>query len=174
MIIQKAGLHVVAVAGSSKDLAKSYGADEIIDYRNKSDSELAKEIKAAAGGKIRYVYDVVSEGNTLDVIAEAFKDQEDVKYTYTLHWSDEQLNNLPKNISTIRTMVGSAHDGDADFAKKWFTRLGEWLDKDEFKAMKVTVIPGGLNGVEEGLKRLQNNEVKGEKLVYRISETKDL
>lgn len=38
----------------------------------------------------------------------------------------------------------------------------------------MTVVPGGLEGVEEGLRRLQQGEVRGEKLVYRIKETPGL
>lgn len=75
--LQKAGYHVVAVAGSSQDVPKSYGADEVLDYRNKSTSSLASEIRQSFNGKgVKYIYDAVSEG-TLDVVAEALKDVRD-------------------------------------------------------------------------------------------------
>jgi len=54
------------------------------------------------------------------------------------------------------------------------TKAGEWHESGELKVQKVTVLPGGLSGVAEGLQRLQDGKVSGEKLVYRISETPEL
>lgn len=168
-----AGLYVVAIAGKSKDLALAYGADEVIDYRGKSQDQLSEEIAKAVGGKIRYAYDVVSEGGTLETIANAFETNGG-KITYTLNYTEEQLAKLPSNITTSRTMVGTAHAEDADFAQDYYEKAGKWLEEGKLKPMKVTVVPGGLGGVAEGLRRLQENEVSGEKLVYRIAETEGL
>ena len=36
---------------------------------------------------------------------------------------------------------------------------------------RVTVLPNGLAGIPEGLKRIRNGEVSGTKLVVRVEET---
>ncbi|GAA6046404.1 hypothetical protein JCM3770_004902 [Rhodotorula araucariae] len=125
---QKAGFHVVAVAGASQDVPRKYGANE------------------GRGGR----------------------------YTYVLDLKTEDLAFLPASIHAERTLCATAYGEDADFSEKYFDLMGEWLDKGEFRAQKVTVIPGGLSGVKEGLWRLQDGEVRGEKLVYHISETPGL
>ncbi|BGO98646.1 zinc-binding oxidoreductase [Rhodotorula toruloides] len=170
-LAKKAGYHVVAIAGSSQDVPKSYGADEVLDYRNKSTSSLAFEIRQSYGGKgVKYIYDAVSEG-TLEVVAEALKDVEGAKYTYVLTYTEEQLKTLPSNVHPERTLCATAYGEDSDFAEKWFDWVGKAIEAGGFRAQKVTVVPGGLEGVKEGLRRLQQGEVRGEKLVYRIKET---
>ncbi len=39
------------------------------------------------------------------------------------------------------------------------------------KPNKVTKIPGGLNGVEEGFKRMMENKIAAKKLVYTVAKT---
>lgn len=41
-LAKRAGFFVVGVAGSSADYAKSIGADEVVDYRNKESNELVR------------------------------------------------------------------------------------------------------------------------------------
>ncbi|GAA6014869.1 hypothetical protein JCM10207_002207 [Rhodosporidiobolus poonsookiae] len=173
-LAKKAGLYVVAIAGSSQDVPKSYGADEVLDYRNKTDAELVDAIVSAASGQIRYVYDAVSEGNTLSVVSAALDRLGGGKYTYVLTYSDAQLASIPKTVEPVRTLVATAYGEDSAFAETWYDRAGQWLEKGEFRPQKVTVVPGGLAGVEEGLRRLQQGEVRGEKLVYCIAETPGL
>ncbi|GJN89643.1 hypothetical protein Rhopal_002630-T1 [Rhodotorula paludigena] len=169
-----AGLHVVAVAGSSQDVPKQYGANEVIDYRDKSNEDLVKEIKASNGGQgVHYIYDAVSEGNTPEVCLDVLKPAGGA-YTYVLPLNEEVLGFLPSNIRQQRTLVATAYGEDSDFAEKWYDYVGEAIEKGEFKAQKVTVIPGGLEGVKEGLRRLQQGEARGEKYVYRIAETPGL
>ncbi|GAA5970703.1 hypothetical protein JCM11641_007405 [Rhodosporidiobolus odoratus] len=125
-LAKKAGLHVVAIAGASGHVATAYGADEVIDYRNKSSAELVEAITSAADGQIRYAYDAVSENGTIETISEALDKLGGGKVTYVLTYSDEQLAKLPKTVETVR------------------------------------------------LRRLEEGEVRGEKLVYRIADTPGL
>lgn len=184
----------MGIAGSSAHIAKKYGCDEIINYRDKSMYELTGAIKQAAGGKIRYAFDCISEGGTLQAISDAFKehggtistcwsgvsgaselyfgtDMSDALSAYVLTYDDKTLSKLPKGVKAVRTLVATAHGEDSDFAKKYFRLVGQWIDKGEFKAQRTTLIPEGLVGVAEGLRRLQEGETRGEKFVYRIEDT---
>ncbi|GAA5963726.1 hypothetical protein JCM21900_004112 [Sporobolomyces salmonicolor] len=173
-LAKKAGLYVVGVA-SSTELAKSYGCDEVIDYRGKSTADLVDAIVAAGGGRIHHVYDAVSEGGTLETVSAALsRTGAPGRFTHVLPYSEEQLAALPQGVTAHHTSCNTAYEGDSDFAEHWFARVGEWIERGEFKSQRVTVVPGGLAGVEEGLRRLQQHEVKGEKLVYRIAETPGL
>ncbi|GAA5843998.1 hypothetical protein JCM9279_003697 [Rhodotorula babjevae] len=175
-LAKKAGYHVVAVAGASCAVATAYGADEVIDYRHKSEDELVSAIAASNGGRgVEYVYDAVSEGGSTEASLGALvKSGRGGRYTYVLPIDDTQLAFLPSTIKHERTLCATAHEHEGEFAQKYFDLVGSWMDKGEFRAQKVTVVPGGLEGVKEGLRRLQAGEVHGEKLVYRIAETPGL
>ncbi|GAA5894420.1 hypothetical protein JCM8208_006230 [Rhodotorula glutinis] len=176
-LLKMAGYHVVAVAGASQAVATSYGADEVIDYRHKSEDELASAIAASHGGQgVSHVYDAVSEhGSTEASLGALVKSGRGGRYTYVLPVDElEAFAFLPSTIKHERTLCATAHDDEGDFAQKYFDLLGEWMDRGEFRAQKVTVVPGGLDGVKEGLRRLKEGEVHGEKLVYRIAETPGL
>ncbi|GAA5882235.1 hypothetical protein JCM16303_002297 [Sporobolomyces ruberrimus] len=176
-LAKKAGHRVIGVAGSSIELAKQYGADEIIDYRGKSIDQVAEEIKKAAGGSIHYVYDAVSEHGSFEASTMALGKNGGGKYTHVLPLSDEQTKSLPKGVTTHHEMCNVAYGGSEEekaHCEKYFDLLGQWLEKGEFKSQRVEVIPGGLEGVKEGLRMLKEGEVKGQKLVYRIAETPGL
>ncbi|BGP39198.1 hypothetical protein JCM10449v2_003136 [Rhodotorula kratochvilovae] len=167
------GVYAIQLA---KDVPKKYGADEVIDYRNKSSDELIDAIASSNGGKgVTYIYDAVTEnGSTEASLGALVKQGRGGRYTYVLDLKLEDTAFPPATIHTERTLCATAHGEDADFSEKWFDWVGEALEKGEFRPQKVTVIPGGLAGVKEGLRRLEQGEVRGEKLVYRISETPGL
>lgn len=112
----------------------------------------------------------------MDSIVKALEGKGESKVSFVLMYTPEQVAAWKEmGISATRTMSGSAHTkGGEDFAEEWFGKLGPMMENATFRAQKVTVVPGGLEGVAEGLRRLQAGEVKSEKLVYRISETPGL
>ncbi|GAA5831645.1 hypothetical protein JCM3766R1_004964 [Sporobolomyces carnicolor] len=176
-LAKKAGHRVVGIAGGSIDLARSYGADDVIDYRGKTPEQLADEISQAAGGEIHYVYDAVAEHGSFEASVAALKKNGGGRYTHVLPISDEQAKSLPEGVTAHAEMCNVAYQGPEEEQKhceKYFDLLGEWLAKGEFRTQRLEIVPGGLGGVEEGLRRLQQNEVKGQKLVYRIAETPGL
>lgn len=174
-LAKKTGHRVVGVAGSSIELARSYGVDEIIDYRNKTPEQLADEI--AKDGKIHYVYDAVSEHGSFEASTIALGKNGGGKYTHVLPLSEEQTRSLPETVTTHHELCAVAYSGSDEeraHCEKFFDALGEWLKNGEFRSQRVEVVPGGLEGVKEGLRRLEQNEVKGQKLVYRVAETPGL
>lgn len=59
----------------------------------------------------------------------------------------------------------------SDFGQAWFTLFGKGLKEGWLKAHQPEVIPGGLEGVEEGLRRLKDGQASAVKYVFRIGET---
>ncbi|GAA5927252.1 zinc-binding alcohol dehydrogenase family protein [Sporobolomyces koalae] len=176
-LAKKAGHDVVGVAGSSLDLAESYGTDAIIDYRGKSVDEIADEISNAAGGSIHYVYDAISGNGSFEASVKALAKNGGGHYTHTLALNVKQAMSVPRGVKAHHESCHVAYDGEdeeREHCEKYFDLLGKWLEQGEFRSQRVEVIPGGLAGVEEGLRRLQDNEVKGQKLVYKIAETPGL
>lgn len=59
------GLHVLATCSEKNfEAVKALGADELFDYK---DEKCGEKIKEATGGKLKYAFDCVSEGNSKDV-----------------------------------------------------------------------------------------------------------
>lgn len=169
-------LFVIGVAGDSAAAAKAFGCDVVLNYRSPShESELTQAVK---DHDAKYAFDAVSEHGTFQRVAYAMHQNGGGHITVLLPVSDEEKEYISSDVTLTRTFVGDAHnpkaEGGQGFAAKYFKLAGEWLDAGLLKPQKVTIVPGGLSGVEEGLRRLQEGEVSGEKLVYRISETPGL
>ena len=96
---------------------------------------------------------------------------------------------IPSSVQIVYTYVGTAHEGaykpkmpkqpaagpedvkaDIDFAFLMCRYLGRMLARGEFEGHPVRVVPGGLGGVEEGLRALKGGKAEGRKFVYRIGE----
>lgn len=61
-------------------------------------------------------------------------------------------------------------------ASRFYRQISAYLAPSPFnpkplKALKVKVLPNGLESVEEGVALLKDDKVHGEKLVYLIAET---
>ena len=100
--------------------------------------------------------------------------------------------NIPTGVEIKYTYVGTAHYGayktgmpkqpadkevvhsDREFAFVFLRYISRMLAKGEFEGHPTEVIPGGLDGVQEGLRRLKNGEARGFKFVYRVCETSGL
>ncbi|KAI9011569.1 chaperonin 10-like protein [Hyaloraphidium curvatum] len=176
-LAKKAGLYVIGVAGAAQDLAKELGCDAVVDYRSSRPvSELLKEAIAKSGKQFSVAYDAHSalSGKTTSYyeLAAALQPAGG-KVTVVLGVPKKESAKLPPNVQVIPTQVGTAHSKDGALAEKWFHTMARWLEEGKFRANRVRVIPGGLAGVKEGLKLMEEGKVSGEKLVYRIAETPD-
>lgn len=145
----------------------SYGADLVIDYRGKTSHEISTAIHRAASGRLYHVFDAVSEGGSYETIARALQPNGG-HITVVLAQSPDSPYS---NVEISRTLVAQAHTDEKEFAAEYFAKLGPWLEEGTIRGQKVTIVPRGLAGVEEGLRRLKAGEVRSEKLVYRLSET---
>jgi NADPH:quinone reductase-like Zn-dependent oxidoreductase len=170
-LLKVAGHHVVAIAGSSGQHAKDIGADVVINYKT---DDVATEIKKAAQSyEISHAYDAISESPTTKMLADTLGQLKGGIITTVLPTKEEEDASLvPSNVKVIRTMVGSAHEKDADFSERWIRQIARWVDEGKFKASKTQVIPGGLAGVPQGLQLLEQGKVNATKLVYHVEDTK--
>lgn len=68
------GLRVITTASPKNfDLLKSFGADEVYDYR---DPDVSKKIRESTGNKLTKAVDCVSEKGTVGFISEALSESE--------------------------------------------------------------------------------------------------
>lgn len=131
---------MVAVAGSSKDYAKSLGADIVVDYRDYQGEALVRMkpplilrvetdddfvlqadalVTASAEHRISHILDAVTENDSTLLLARVLariSPDGTGKVTYVLPLSDEDLKvkEFPAGIDAEFTSVGSAYGEDEE------------------------------------------------------------
>ena len=169
-----ANIHpIIGVAGSGSDFAKSIGADAVVDYRN---NNVVQDIKNALqehakGEKLLHVFDAISEGGSGKHIVEVADSGATI--TYVLQ-NAADYESKEKKFNLIRTYVGDSHskedDSRRDFAFAYFRLISRWLGDGRLQAHPYEVVPGGLDGVIEGLKQLKEGKVSAKKLVFKVAQ----
>lgn len=172
-LAKRAGLGpLLCVAGKGipfveKMLDKSAG-DAVIDYRDGDDAVVEGLKKAANSKELLYAFDAVSEKgsyvNLGKVLGKGSK--------MTLVLPGREYEGVPDYIEKTTTMVGDVHEPQTDFGQAWFQLMAKGLVEGWFKGHPTETIPGGLNGVEQGLKNLQEGKASAVKYVFKIEDTK--
>lgn len=181
-------------------LDKSKG-DVYVDYRQGDEavvSGIEKALKDAGCENVKHAYDAVSEHGSYQNISKVLaKNKTGAKMVLVLPGKD--YSDIPSNVAHDLSMVGRVHEpfkqdkGAVDYGKKelgardhfvvnpgkdfgyvFFHYITRGLQEGWFTGHPFEVIPGGLDGVQEGLRRLKAGEASAVKYVYRIAETKDL
>ncbi|KAH9481174.1 Zinc-type alcohol dehydrogenase-like protein C2E1P3.01 [Psilocybe cubensis] len=148
------------------EFLKSLGATAVLD-RSLSSSDIISEIKKVTDKPINLLYDAVSSaatqqlgldilsagGQMITVLPLAVKVPEDKKVIPILG-----LLRSPENVELTRTLY---HD-----------KIAGWLEKGVIKPNNIEILPNGLAGIPDGLKRMEADQVSGLKLVARPQETK--
>lgn len=175
-----AGCYVIATASPARHAyLNELGADVCFDYR---DPNVVSQIKKAAKDNFAYAIDCISEqGSTTQVCATLTGTNSQIA-TVLPGVSQEVPSNIKERSVMMYTIFGrkmqvfgqdyEVKPQDKAFAAKFYALLSDiLLPQGLVKPNKVTKIPGGLNGVEEGFKKMMENKVAAEKLVYTIAET---
>ena len=162
---------IIAVAGNGIPFVESLldpsKGDRVIDYR-KGDEVVTSGIKEALKGKkLEHAFDAVSDHNSWTNIVPVL----DPHGAITLVLPGKEYPGIPETVNQSTTMVGEAHQGDKDFAFVYFRYLARGLEQGWFSGHPAEVVPGGLAGVETGLKRLAEGKASAVKYVFRIAET---
>ncbi|PSR78344.1 chaperonin 10-like protein [Coniella lustricola] len=162
---------LICIAGKSIAHVESFldtkKGDVIIDYRE-GDEAIVEGIKKAANGrKLLHAYDAVSEHGSWENLSKALSPGATI--TTVLPTKHEEV--IPESIKISRTMVGSVHEEDKDLGFVYMRYFARGLQQGFFKPQPQTVVPGGLNGVKEGLSNLKEGKANAVKFVFRIAET---
>ncbi|KZV80973.1 hypothetical protein EXIGLDRAFT_780319, partial [Exidia glandulosa HHB12029] len=118
-----------------------------------------------AGPNLSLVFDAISENGSLEASAAAITASKGVVASVL----GAVKSPLP-HVKIIASGARLAYD-QPDVGKKIFEALQGLLDRGELIPNPVTIMPGGLNGVEAGWELGRTHAISGEKLVYRIADT---
>ena len=159
-------------------LVKRFGAAHAIDYNA---PDCAAQIRAVAGGRLDRVLDIITDGPSQEICHASFG-RRGGRYTCLEKPADELHGR--KNTVKMDMVVGLAASGkeialddgyerSADPALRanaaaFFRSVQKKLDEGVFEAHPARVLPGGFQGLLEGLDILRQKQTSGEKLVAFI------
>jgi len=163
-LAKSSGYTVLTTASKTNhDYVRKLGADHVFDYH---DADVVQSIRAAAGDKLSLVYDAISENGSVEgSVASITSPQGGIVATVLA------VNREEGNIKVVGTGARLAYEQPA-VGERTYAVLQELLDSGALVPNPVKVIEGGLRGVQTGWELGRDHKVSGEKLVYRIADTK--
>lgn len=173
----RSGYRVVTTCSPRNfELLKDRGADIVLDYRMK---DVGEQINKCTEGTLHRVLDCVAVPSSATICAAAFGPRggnycsllpeqcprEDVESTFFLAYS----------ISGERYIFESQYYGAEpeffEFGKQYLDLVERLWAKRLWKTHPISIQEGGLNGVRDGMRDMEEGKVSGSKLVYRVADT---
>jgi NADPH:quinone reductase-like Zn-dependent oxidoreductase len=179
-LAKAASCFVITTASPARhNYLKELGADICFDYK---DPNVVSQTKQVTEDNLAYAFDCISEKESTKQVCVALTSRNSQVATVLPVPSSEIPLHVKEHSILMYTIFGrevnvfrkvfKPRPQDKEFAEKFYKLLSDVLLPSELvKPNKVTKIPRGLNGVEEGFKRMMENKVAAEKLVYTMAET---
>ncbi|PVI05008.1 putative zinc-binding oxidoreductase ToxD [Periconia macrospinosa] len=176
------GFEVITTCSPANfDYVKSLGADHVFDSRSPT---AGSEIRAFTHDKLYLAWDCIGEHGAPEGCAEALASKapegKQLRYGTIINASPNIRDDVIKTFSIGYTAAGKeveisgkripAKPEHYEFMSEWFDLVGQLYQENKFKMHRVDSRPGGLEGILEGLKDLENGKVSGVKVVYRVAE----
>ena len=179
-LLKAAGHYVITTCSPHNfDLAKSYGADEVYDYRAE---DAIEQIKVSTKNGLRYILDCISTTDSnkfcyqvmgrpggkfcaLEPFSTAVAaTRKVVKPDWIMGPSL-----LGQEVGWPEPHYRAADPVVAKFGAWWTAILNKMLAKGQIKLHPIVERSGGLEKIPEGLDDIRSGKVSGKKLVYPLS-----
>jgi len=180
---------IIAIAGRAashvESLIDKNKGDTIVDYR-KGDEAVVSGIKAALKqnglSTVEHAFDAVSEKGSYQNICQVL----DPHGAITVVLPGKKYEEIPETVTQSLTACASVfvdvdpqspegkagvRTGSKEFGYLFYRFFARGLQQGWFKGHPHEVVPGGLNGVETGLRNLKEGKASAVKYVFRIADT---
>ncbi|KAI1312187.1 GroES-like protein [Xylaria venustula] len=179
-LLKLAGLRPIATASPSKfDLALRFGAEKVFDYHSET---CAAEIREYTENQLAYAFDCIAEAETTNlcyqsigraggryVTVEPFRDSVVKTREFTVEPSWLMATSIFGNkIALEGAFARDAVPEYKVFGGKAFSAVQTLLDRGLIYTHPAKSMPGGWEGVMEGVKIIRSQPPSGYKLVYRV------
>ncbi|KAF2819717.1 putative alcohol dehydrogenase, partial [Ophiobolus disseminans] len=159
------------------DLVKSYGADEVFDYKSPT---CAEDIRAATKNGMKFAFDCITTEASTKLCYNAIG-RVGGKYVALNPYSESATTRKVITpdwiLATIIIGEGSAwpepynREPDPEIrkvAQATYSAVQALLDEGKLKAHPIEMSTGGLPAIVKGVDVLRRGEISGKKLVYRL------
>lgn len=178
LFITRSGLRpIVTCSPQNFDLVRSYGAEEVFDYKSPS---CAADIRAYTKNSLKYVLDCISVPETMKFSYECIG-RLGGRYTALEPYTEgfcTRYNVKSDWVFAACALGAPCHwkppfrrDADPEAresAFEWLGTMQKLLDEGRLRTHPIQKMEGGLEGILRGIEMLRNKEVSGKKLVYPI------
>jgi NADPH:quinone reductase-like Zn-dependent oxidoreductase len=176
---------LTACSKTNFDYVKSLGADHVFDAR---DPDIGSKIRSFTDNKLYYTFDCLAEygspAQCANALASSAPPGQELRYGNIQIPDGGPRQDVINTFSNGFTATGEDFEiqiagnwvkieGKKDhyeFMRDWLALAGKLFAEGKWKPHRVEVREGGLEGVLEGLKDLEDGRVSGVKLVYRVGE----
>lgn len=172
---------IIAVCGTGRPYVESLNvATHFVDYKA---GNVVEDLRAALDGeKCYHAVDTINNGSSWEYLSQVL-DRESGKSKIAVFLPRLDYSAIPSSIAVGITFLGTVHgqtvpssrwlleedlgERDADFAYSLYRLVGRWLAEGKLTGHPHVIMPNGLGSVEEGLRKLKDNEVSAKKIIYR-------
>jgi len=178
-LAKRSNIHpIIAVAGKAQEHVQSMldasKGDAIVDYRN-GDAAVVQGIKTALQGRrLLHAFDCTAGSNSVLNLVNVLDTQGGARITLVLGPEGNvggQHTEIAASVHQSLSNVFDVHGPQAELGyvySRYFTR---GLQEGWFRAQKQEECAGGLEGVEDALKKLKDGSASATKFVFRIADT---
>lgn len=193
-----ANIHpIIAIAGANaSNLTKfidTARGDILLNYRAGPEQliqQVSSHLASLGNLEAHHAFDCVSAHDTWTNLSKMLSPSPGTRTILSVISGAEKYDSpeIQAGVEIVYTYVGSVHtgaylpqmpkqapieeaSGDPAFVEMFFKWLEGALQRQEYEGHPFEVVPGGLQGVDEGLRMLITGKTGGKKMVYRISET---
>ncbi|KAK5047975.1 hypothetical protein LTR84_006165 [Exophiala bonariae] len=180
---------IIAIGGGSSNYLEKHldgnVGDVFLDYRSGTSKvqEAVRTILVEKGLDLKHAIDAYSESGSWVSIAQLLTTGGKLSvFSGANQYAESEI---PASVEILYTFVGTAHEGayrpgmpkqpppdeargDIAFSEQLFRWLEEMIGQGKFEGHPFKVVPGGLNGIADGLNILRDGKAAGRKLVYHV------
>ncbi|KAK1229506.1 hypothetical protein PQX77_007429 [Marasmius sp. AFHP31] len=157
---------IAYASGRHTDFLKSLGATHVVDRQSVAIQDLPTEVKRITKVPVKTVYDAISLPDTQSASYDTLAEGGNLVIVL-----DSQIKN-PVESKKVHHVFGSVQpEPNRPFGRTLYKQLTQFLQDGTVKPNRVEQLPNGLAGIPDGLKRLENDEVSGLKLIALPHET---
>lgn len=178
----RSGYAPIAVCSDkSAQLVKKYGAIGTASYASQ---DCVKNIQKVAGGMpIKHVLDCITDAESVATCYSVLA-RVGVRYVCLEDCPEHWRTRRAAKFKAVMGFEALGYDVDlghptysrkANFklhgvAEQWAREIQLLLDSEQLETQPIKEVNGGFEGIIRALEKLQNGEVKGEKLVVQVSQ----
>lgn len=168
---------IASASTHNAEYVKAAGATHVIDYKaTPYGPAFVRAVSAITSAPVKVVYDIAaspeSQAMCWDILAPGGR--QICAQPRPVKGDGFEDETGRKVIGVFASVYDDAVGGDTKLGRSLFAALEKMMADGDLKPCKVELLPGGLNGVVNGLSRLKDGQVSGRKLVAKISDTPGL
>ncbi|KAL0067829.1 hypothetical protein AAF712_004997 [Marasmius tenuissimus] len=151
---------IAYASGHHTDFLKSLGATHVVDRKSVAIKDLPAEVKKITNIPVKAVYDAISLPDTQEASYGTLAEGGNLVIVL-----DSQIKNLVESKKVHHVFGNVQPEANRPFGRVLYKQLTQFLEDGTVVPNRVEELPDGLAGIPNGLKRMENDQVSGVKLV---------